>query len=201
MKETERTYPKCTYCDLPAPVKGLCRRHYKKYLAIKNGTYKKRWEKIKSDKKLLERKRLCDKIYRERKKAGIDTTRKRDDNALVNQDWRKYFNSWRASSGRAKKAGMELHNKYYEYRIEAINKYSNGTNKCNRCGIADMRVLDIDHINNDGSQHRKEIGNLNTVWWLQKNGYPEGFQILCRNCNWIKEMDRKQSQNLERWSD
>lgn len=46
-------------------------------------------------------------------------------------------------------------------------------------------VLDVDHVNNDGAEHRKEVRS-NFYAWLKQQGFPEGYQILCRNCNWAK---------------
>lgn len=56
------------------------------------------------------------------------------------------------------------------------------------CRISAPQVLTLDHINNNGNEHRREIGqskSLGSVFykWLQKNGYPPGFQVLCFNCN------------------
>lgn len=57
---------------------------------------------------------------------------------------------------------------------------------CARCGEASVQCLTIDHVNNDGAQHRKTFtpGKINR--WLRLNNYPKGFQVLCRNCNWLK---------------
>jgi hypothetical protein len=45
----------------------------------------------------------------------------------------------------------------------------------------------MDHINNDGAQHRRPSGGrmkAEKLWkWLIDNNFPEGFQILCWNCN------------------
>ena len=49
----------------------------------------------------------------------------------------------------------------------------------------DIRALSIDHINSDGASHRKEVGN-GMYRWLLKNNFPEGFQVLCMNCQFIK---------------
>lgn len=48
-----------------------------------------------------------------------------------------------------------------------------------------MDVLSIDHTNNNGAEHRKEIGvGGNTLYqWLKNNHYPGGFRVLCMNCN------------------
>lgn len=30
---------------------------------------------------------------------------------------------------------------------------------------------------------------------LKREGFPPGYQVLCRNCNWIKESERRENQN------
>lgn len=61
---------------------------------------------------------------------------------------------------------------------------------CRCCGEREYHFLSIDHINNDGAAHRKEIGEKRGgrkfYNWLIKNGFPNGFQVLCMNCNWGK---------------
>ena len=27
---------------------------------------------------------------------------------------------------------------------------------------------------------------------LKNNGFPDGYQVLCRNCNWLKEIRRRE---------
>ena len=65
---------------------------------------------------------------------------------------------------------------------EVINHYGG---KCACCGESHPSVLCIDHINNNGTEHRKSIGGGSAVIyrWLKNNNYPEGFQLLCFNCN------------------
>lgn len=74
---------------------------------------------------------------------------------------------------------------------EIVNKYG-GSCACCKENILDF--LAIDHVNNDGSVHRDKE-NINTGWhtylWLKRNNYPEGFQILCHNCNWAKHIHGK----------
>ena len=98
---------------------------------------------------------------------------------------------------------LEKRRKYYanrririrEIRKEVIAHYSNGTMSCKVCGFSDIRALCIDHINDDGARHRESIGSgaTATLTNLQRNNYPDGYQILCANCNQIKEMVRRQA--------
>ena len=68
-----------------------------------------------------------------------------------------------------------------ENRRLALEGYGN---KCECCGETQYEFLCIDHINGDGSEHRKEIGGGSRIyWWLIKNNFPEGFRVLCYNCN------------------
>jgi len=70
----------------------------------------------------------------------------------------------------------------------AFNAY--GGYKCACCGESEENMLNMDHIAEDGSIHRKEIGLVrgksggNSIYrWLAENDYPQGFQVLCYNCN------------------
>jgi hypothetical protein len=72
-----------------------------------------------------------------------------------------------------------------ELKLECFNHYGS---VCQCCGEPEIAFLTLDHINGDGSKHRKLIGTGGTrlFWWIKKNGFPKGFQTLCRNCNWAK---------------
>ena len=54
---------------------------------------------------------------------------------------------------------------------------------CACCGASSG--LTIDHANGGGKEHRAEIGGGSTAMyrWLVRNGFPDGFQTLCRPCN------------------
>lgn len=69
-------------------------------------------------------------------------------------------------------------------KMLVINHYSNGTNKCICCNEKCLVFLTIDHINNDGKESRKKNGNGTHYYhYLIKNNYPDGYQVLCFNCN------------------
>lgn len=62
--------------------------------------------------------------------------------------------------------------------------------RCVCCGETEPLFLTIDHINNDGAKHRKEIGQRNFLLWLSRNNYPPGFQTMCINCNLGKHRNK-----------
>jgi hypothetical protein len=76
-------------------------------------------------------------------------------------------------------------------KFQVLSHYANGTPKCTRCGFVDIRALSLDHIAGGGNQHRKQIGS---GWYrkLRKASYPEGYQVLCMNCQWIKRVENKE---------
>jgi hypothetical protein len=57
--------------------------------------------------------------------------------------------------------------------------------QCKCCKTDILEFLSIDHINGGGIQHRKLIGGNGAGFyrWLIKNNFPEGFRVLCMNCN------------------
>lgn len=75
----------------------------------------------------------------------------------------------------------------WQRRLMILQHYGGSPPRCACCGEQEPKFLEIDHINNDGYAHRKQIGKGRLMHeWLIKNNYPEGFQILCANCNHAK---------------
>jgi len=70
---------------------------------------------------------------------------------------------------------------------QALNAY--GGCRCVCCGVTDMVFLCLDHINNNGAEHRRRLGNRGSGIYstLKRQGYPPGFQVLCHNCNFAKQ--------------
>ena len=63
---------------------------------------------------------------------------------------------------------------------------------CACCGETEPKFLSIDHVDNNGAEHRKKIGEGGDrlLRWLVANQFPEGFQILCANCNQGKKINK-----------
>jgi predicted amidophosphoribosyltransferase len=56
-------------------------------------------------------------------------------------------------------------------------------NQCSCCAENTIEFLSFDHVNGGGTAERKKFNYHNLYSWIQKNQYPDNFQILCYNCN------------------
>ena len=75
-------------------------------------------------------------------------------------------------------------------RIRALSFYSDNYMECKNCGYDNIDALSIDHIENNGKEERKKYGSGGGFYyWLSRNNYPEGYQVLCINCNWLKFLE------------
>ena len=70
---------------------------------------------------------------------------------------------------------------------DVIFHYSNGLMECQACRIKTFEILTLDHVNGNGNKHRKAINSLSIWSWIKRMKYPKGYQVLCYNCNVLKE--------------
>ena len=76
---------------------------------------------------------------------------------------------------------------YEGYRLDVLTYYSKGTPKCKNCGITEYAFLQIDHIYGRKAMGHKTKNTISVYRELHKK-HPEGFQVLCGNCNLMKEI-------------
>jgi len=95
-----------------------------------------------------------------------------------------------------KEQERQWHKNYRDKQKEKVyNHYWIGKCSCEGCNETNKAFMCVDHVNGDGNKHRAtadpKLGML-TGWrmhiWLVKNDYPDGFQILCYNCNHSKSI-------------
>jgi len=83
-------------------------------------------------------------------------------------------------------------------KMQSLFFYSDGDMICKKCGYDNVDSLCIEHIENNGFEERKKTGSgPNFFRWLRRNNFPEGYQILCRNCNWLKHLEHNDKK--KRW--
>ena len=63
---------------------------------------------------------------------------------------------------------------------------------CKRCGMADKRVLCIDHVFGGGTKELRENRNQERHFKRVLADTGGNYQILCHNCNWIKRHENKE---------
>lgn len=117
--------------------------------------YQTQWRADNPEKKLAQNAR-----YRERNREAIQ------------EKGRRYH---RRTRGKA-------HDRHQELRLEVIAAYGN---KCTCCAEVNLGFITIDHVFNDGAEHRREVGSGKELYkWLKEQGYPKDrFRLLCYNCN------------------
>ena len=126
-----------------------------------------------------------------------------DNREQINAKRREFYHENRERLLQKRRAYLQEHKEelrtyhqgyYLKLKMKVLSRYSdNGQPRCVRCGIDDIDVLCLDHINNDGNIHRKHKRGAGTVYykWLRNHHFPKGFQVLCANCNLKKEIERR----------
>lgn len=67
-----------------------------------------------------------------------------------------------------------------------------GGYNCHCCGETIPSLLTLDHVNNDGAEHRKQLGGNQTTKlykWIIAHNFPPIFQVACWNCNVGKHLN------------
>ena len=66
-----------------------------------------------------------------------------------------------------------------------LHHYSKGAMKCACCGEKNIEFLSINHLEGGGIAHQEKLRKKGTTLyaWLIKKHFPEGYNVLCFNCN------------------
>lgn len=72
-------------------------------------------------------------------------------------------------------------------RLEVLRHYSRSDKPfCDCCKKKILEFLTLDHKNGGGNKFRRENPNHRgekIYAWVRRNGYPDGFRVLCQDCN------------------
>ena len=120
------------------------------------------------------------KEYRQRQSTKLRGVRKLD------KKWaEEYYQKHRVQILEKKKKENEV------VKMEVLTHYGHGHVACTCCGEVNPVFLAVDHVNNDGTAHRKLAGKGSAFYqWLKRHGFPNDppLQILCFNCNFAKRI-------------
>ena len=170
----------------------LRRHRYAKEYETKNADYiKKRRQAYQQRPEVKERHVIEQHMYRDSKQMQLQQ-QSRD----KYKDDEKYREAIKEQSRLFRKTNKDIvkikdRERKQKLRHEVISHYSDGKCNCACCGEDEFYFLSLDHINGGGHKHRRLLGKdgINFYAWIKKIGYPEGYQILCMNCNWGKRMN------------
>ncbi len=74
--------------------------------------------------------------------------------------------------------------------VQIFDYYSGGANRCACCGEQERDFLTLDHVAGNSNKTSVALGipraGANLYFWLARNSFPHGYQILCMNCNMSK---------------
>jgi hypothetical protein len=93
---------------------------------------------------------------------------------------------------------------------EVLTHYGeHGKLKCcwEHCNVCDLDMLSLDHIHDDGAEHRRKLGKKvrgtyqfggkDIYVWVKTHGFPEGFQTLCMNHQQKKQIVKSRAERLD----
>lgn len=83
----------------------------------------------------------------------------------------------------AKKRRRNVTEWWVRRKMEVFEAYGGAICAC--CSEESIEFLTIDHINGGGTRHREDLKASGSSFyaWLKKNKWPEGYRVLCYNCN------------------
>lgn len=134
----------------------------------------------------------CSEYHRDKsKKHGHATTCKQcavERTAARLRDPEKYARHLQSGRNRAKSPEVIARRteQYAADKARVIELYGGS---CACCGETEPMFLTLDHVNNDGAEHRATDSLASQgVRWHRRNGFvrDERFQLLCWNCNCAK---------------
>jgi hypothetical protein len=81
--------------------------------------------------------------------------------------------------------------RFRQDRYDALFHYSGGDIRCVCCGERTIEFLGLDHVNDDGAEHRRAVGGGGRPFytWLRKTAYTyDALAVMCHNCNMARAM-------------
>ena len=87
---------------------------------------------------------------------------------------------WRAEN---KQRRNETDRQARQRLVDEAHEHLGG--ECSRCGIDDPRVLQVDHVNDDGAVERRSM-RRDDIWKRVLADTSGRYQLLCANCHAIK---------------
>ena len=156
-KEQKRAYDKKRRLLHGDEIRAKQAAYVRKWRHRLKATQKERYQKIKEVVKLKQRER-----YRKNPQRYIAETK------AYAQNNREKVKGWTTR-------------RTFRRKLKVLHKYGG---VCACCGESEVLFLTVDHVNENGAEHRKSVSPDQLYRWLMKNPPSPDFQVLCMNCNW-----------------
>ena len=92
------------------------------------------------------------------------------------------------------KGNVNAQMRRYDIRMRLKILFSLGA-KCSRCGLSNIKLLQIDHKNSNGNKERKEMSHC--TFYRRVLNHLEEYQLLCPNCNQLKRYEKGEGVSKE----
>lgn len=116
--------------------------------------------------------------YKDQEKQAAYFRAYRQKNKLrISEGYKRRRREGRPWVARAKQQAKDQRSKEKELVLSHYGAY------CKCCMETRREFLTVDHINGGGNEHRRSLKGAHINRWLVVNNFPEGFRILCYNCN------------------
>ena len=97
---------------------------------------------------------------------------------------RAYTNQWRKDH--PERWREIVNNSNAKVKVRVLSHYSDGVPACACYKKTSLVFLTLDHIDGDGAAKRRTAGSRGGVSYyrhLIRQGFPDGYRVLCWNCN------------------
>lgn len=125
---------------------------------------------------------FCSALCRTRKWKLLNPDKYKEDQRLRAERRRRLFPK---TEEERRKAAQYLRELNRSQRLETLDAYGGLTCNCQHedgpCGPKPYEFLAIDHIGGRLGRWQDRRSSLHR--YLRANGYPEGYRVLCHNCN------------------
>lgn len=151
--------------------------------------YQNHDEELKKAKRYNDSHKLDHSNYYQKNKSSISVKKKKysaENSELISkQQSKKYFKNPEKYISKAK---QRYQNVITEFKKIVISHYSKNKMECKLCKVKGLDFLNIDHIEGRKKMgHSRKVRGSTLYHFLIKNDFPEGYQVLCWNCNNIKK--------------
>lgn len=112
------------------------------------------------------------------------------------QKWARYMRTWRHKDPvRTKRLRKIQYNNRKRKAMEMV-----GGVKCKRCGCDEIDYLEYNHTNGGGCKEWRSVGFMSmTDRILTGKRSTKGLEILCRVCNALEFLERKNGKQSKRY--